>query len=143
VAVLRRARLCSSTNYVLADRERVLDVGTTPDGVVTVPPADDVVVHANHFVSPALVAQDALLPGLPDSACRADRMAALIGERHGRLTVGMMKTILADHAGHPASVCRHQERFATIASLIAEPEHGRLHVAVGNPCERDWVAYSL
>jgi hypothetical protein len=31
----------------------------------------------------------------------------------------------------------------TIASVIAEPEHGRLHVTRGNPCETEYVVYSL
>ena len=143
LGVLRRARLCSSTNYVLADRDAVLDVETTPDGIAVVEPGRDVVVHTNHFVSPSLAPDDALLAALPDSACRAARMNGLIDGQHGRLTLDALKAILSDHDGHPASICRHEERMVSIASLIAEPDHGRLHVAVGNPCANDYVAYAL
>src|SRR5215210_5517671 len=77
IDVLRKARLCSSTNYVLADRDTVLAVETTPDGIATVAAENDVVVHANHFADPVLAQHEALLPGLPDSACRARRLGAV------------------------------------------------------------------
>jgi hypothetical protein len=50
---------------------------------------------------------------------------------------------LADHKGWPTSICRHQSDVETIASLIAEPDQGRLHVAAGNPCKTEFVTYSL
>jgi hypothetical protein len=31
----------------------------------------------------------------------------------------------------------------TIASIIADPDQGRLHVARGNPCENPYVAYAV
>lgn len=141
--VLRHARLCSSTNYVLADRDGVVDVETTPAGIARVTAKDDVVVHANHFADPVLARDDALLPGLPDSACRANRLAALIAESPERPTAKTMMMMLADHDGYPASICRHQPGFATIASLVAEPDQGRLHVAARNPCQHAAVTYQL
>ena len=81
--VLRQARLCSSTNYVLADRDDVIAVETTPAGIATVAAENDVVVHANHFADPVLAQNDALLPGMPDSAWRASRLAALIAAQSG------------------------------------------------------------
>jgi hypothetical protein len=54
-----------------------------------------------------------------------------------------MMQMLADHDGYPASICRHEPSFATIASLVAEPDHGRLHVAAGNPCQHAAVTYQL
>jgi isopenicillin-N N-acyltransferase like protein len=143
IDVLREARLCSSTNYVLADRDTVLAVETTPDGIATVAAENDVVVHANHFADPVLAQHDALLPGMPDSACRARRLAALIAQSPERPTAATMMDMLADHGGYPASICRHEPSFASIASLLAEPDHGRLHVAAGNPCQHAAVTYQL
>jgi isopenicillin-N N-acyltransferase-like protein len=51
--------------------------------------------------------------------------------------------MLADHDGYPVSICRHESRLKSIASLVAEPDQGRLHVAVGNPCEHEFVTYQL
>jgi isopenicillin-N N-acyltransferase-like protein len=141
--VLRRARLCSSTSYVLADRDAVLAVETTPDGVAVVGPTDDVVVHANHFADRLLAQDDALLSGMPDSPCRASRLEALIGQSRGGLTARTMMGMLADHDGYPASICRHEPHMRSIASLVAEPDEGRLHVSVGNPCQHAAVAYQL
>jgi isopenicillin-N N-acyltransferase like protein len=141
--VLRQARLCSSTNYVLADRDGVIDVETTPAGIARVTAADDVIVHANHFVDPVLARDDALLPRLPDSACRASRLSALIAESPERPTAATMMKMLADHGGYPASICRHEPGFASIASLVAEPDQGRMHVALGNPCQHAAVTYQL
>jgi isopenicillin-N N-acyltransferase like protein len=136
IDVLREARLCSSTNYVLADE-------TTPDGIATVAAENDVVVHANHFADPVLAQHDALLPGMPDSACRASRLVALIAQSPERPTAATMMDMLADHGGYPASICRHEPSFASIASLLAEPDHGRLLVAAGNPCQHAAVTYQL
>jgi isopenicillin-N N-acyltransferase-like protein len=141
--ILGQARFCSSTNYVLADHDAVLAVETTPDGIATVAAANDVVVHANHFADPVLAQDDVLLPGMPDSACRANRLAALIARSPERPTAATMMEMLADHDAYPASICRHQPRFASIASLVAEPGHGRLHVAAGNPCQHAAVTYQL
>ena len=141
--VLRQAQLCSSTNYVLADRDEVIAVETTPTGIATVAAVNDVVVHANHFADPVLAQNDALLLGMPDSTCRANRLAALIAHSPERPTAATMMEMLADHDGYPVSICRHESRFASIASLVAEPDHGRLHVAVGNPCQHAAATYKL
>ena len=70
-------------------------------------------------------------------------METLLGEHRGRLTVEKLKDLLADHDNAPTSICRHQDPIVTIASMIAEPDQGRLHVATGNPCQRDFVTYAL
>ena len=64
-----------------------------------------------------------------------------------------VQQFLADHDGHPVSICRHSHAGPsgpmlgssgkTVAALIAEPEQRRLHVALGNPCENPFVTYSL
>ena len=71
-AVLGKARVCSSGNYVLTDRRGTLrDVELTPDRLAVLEAEDDIVVHANHFQSPTLVPEEALLPHIPDSAHRS------------------------------------------------------------------------
>ena len=72
-------------------------------------------------------------------------MRSLLHAEHGRITLETMKRCLRDHDGGPAAICRHEpdRPMETIASIIAEPEHGRLHVTRGNPCESDYVTYQL
>jgi isopenicillin-N N-acyltransferase-like protein len=104
---------------------------------------DGVIIHTNHFRSASLAPEDALLASLPDSAWRQRRMEALLADRHGRITIDDLKRALSDHDHWPTSICRHESEVRTIASIIAEPEQGRLHVAGGTPCSSDFVTYSL
>ncbi len=143
--VLRGAQVCSSGNYVLADAStgQLNDAELTPDGLAIVELADShAVVHTNHFLHPDLVPHEALLPNLPDSADRSARMQALVG-CNGALDVADLQTALSDHQGYPTSICRHQPGLATIASIVAEPLAGRLHIAAGTPCSIGYATYSL
>ena len=61
--------------------------------------------------------------------------------------------MLSDHEGRPTGICRHPHdgpddpvlpaSGRTVASLIAEPDRGTLHVARGNPCETKYATYGL
>lgn len=149
--VYARARVCSSANQVLVDRDRVADIELVPEGPEFLAPhtwAGDYVVHTNHFLSERLVADEQYRPRLPDTTPRYCRMEALIRERYGRLTLSDLKAFFADHAGFPRSICRHAETgtehaMKSIYSVIGEPDRGRLHVSVGNPCESEYFTYEL
>ncbi|MHB1006286.1 MAG: C45 family autoproteolytic acyltransferase/hydrolase [Chloroflexota bacterium] len=143
LGVFRRARLCSSGNYVLADRDGVWDMEVTPDGFAALPVEDDLVVHTNHFLDSELAKHEALLSALPDSADRLPRMRTLLRAERGQITLAAVQRMLSDHANGPASICRHQDEMITISSIVAEPDQGRLHVSVGNPCVNPYVTYSL
>ena len=65
-------------------------------------------------------------------------------EQWGRITVDVMKEILADHAGDPAGICRHgAENMHSISGYIAEPTAGVLHVRRGHGCLGSWTAYPI
>jgi isopenicillin-N N-acyltransferase-like protein len=86
--------------------------------------------------------------GLPDSIQRFDRINELIRAELGSVTVDRIKTYLSDHSNYPTSICRHPQTprrgpERTVASMIAEPAHGRMHVALGNPCESSFVTYAM
>jgi isopenicillin-N N-acyltransferase-like protein len=144
VTVARGVSVCSSANYVITDRSGALcDLELTPHRFAILSDEHGIVVHANHFCSPVLTPEEALLQNIPDSAPRQSRMEVLLSRLHGRIRLDHLKSALADHKGWPTSICRHQSNVETIASLIAEPDQGRLHVAAGNPCKTEFVAYSL
>ena len=144
LASLAEAQVCSSANYVITDRfGHICDVELTPNHMAVLDTDRSIIVHANHFRSPTLVPEEALLPDMPDSARRQRRMEDLLFQTRGRITVDDLKTALADHQGWQTSICRHESHVKTIASMIAEPDQGRLHVAAGNACESEFVAYSL
>ena len=70
-------------------------------------------------------------------------MNVLLQTRNGSLKVDDLKRFLSDHSGYPASICRHGVESGTVASLIAEPAEGRLHVALTHPCEHPCTSYSF
>src|SRR5262249_61133232 len=96
---------------------------------------------------PALAADEQYLPRLPDSLPRLGRAESLVRERLGQLTLADVQAIFADHAGHPTSICRHPTgasgSIASIYSVIGEPDRGRLHVSVGNPCASEYFTYEV
>ncbi|MGH2366690.1 MAG: C45 family autoproteolytic acyltransferase/hydrolase [Chloroflexota bacterium] len=146
LAVFDRARLASCGNYVIGDGTgRLVDVEATPDGYALLEPEEGIVAHTNHFRSDRFRPQERLLGSLPDSAARLGRMQTLLRREHGRITLETVKRALRDHDGEPAAICRHEpgRPMKSIASIIAEPDAGRLHVARGNPCESEYVAYAV
>ncbi len=57
--------------------------------------------------------------------------------------------ILADHEGHPRSICRHSNDdpvhgfWEKVFSVLMEPEKGLMWVSRGNPCSRHFEYYQL
>jgi isopenicillin-N N-acyltransferase-like protein len=144
LAAARKVPLCSSANYLLTDGSGALtDIEVTPNGVETLKSEGDILVHTNHFRSPKLAPEEALLQNYPDSAQRASRMEALLRARHGRITIDDVKSGLADHEGEPAAICHHRPDNQTIAAIIAEPNQGRLHVAAGHACCNGFITYEF
>jgi isopenicillin-N N-acyltransferase-like protein len=146
LGVFDRAPLASCGNYVLGDGQgRVVDVESTPGGYAVLEPERDVIAHTNHFRSDRFASGERLLGSLPDSVPRWARMRALLLAEHGRITLETVQRCLRDHEGGPGAICRHDPArpMQTIASIVAEPDEGRLHVARGNPCEHHYVAYSV
>jgi len=155
LGVLRQAPVCSSGNYVLCDGAgRIADVELTPDGfALQTDDGEGFIAHSNHFVCSPYACQATDAASVPDSFGRLSRMRQLFKGRVGKLTVGDLKTFLADHDGAPTSICRHahdgpdhpsvSHRGHTVASMIAEPAAGRLHISRGNPCVAQYTTYKL
>jgi isopenicillin-N N-acyltransferase like protein len=154
VTLLDRAPVCSSGNYVLCDRAGIADIELTPAGPALLDDRrEGFIAHSNHFLCPRYAGPVTDAASVPDSFPRLARLRRLLAEQAGRLTVAHLMTFLADHAGAPTSICRHPHagpdhasvsaRGRTVASLIAEPGEGRLHVARGNPCQAPYATYRL
>jgi len=146
LGLMARVPVCSTGNYVLADGQgNIGDAELAPAGLTRWDGEGGWVVHTNHILA-AAEPGDVALPDHAESVHRYERLRELVRARLGSLDVAAMQAILSDHAGYPTSLCRHAEAAGsakTIASLIAEPERGLLHVAVGNPCQHEYSTYSL
>ena len=147
--------VCSNGNYVVCDGAGlIMDVELTSTGAHFLEDAGTgFLAHANHFLCSGHACEANFDQSLPDSFPRQARMQQLLREGFGSHTVDSLKAILADHDGHPVSICRHPHAGAshamlpksghTVAAMIAEPNRGRLHLAAGNPCVVPFQEYCL
>jgi isopenicillin-N N-acyltransferase-like protein len=148
--LFRTIPLASNKNYVMCDGAgAILDVEATTAGPEIIrDEGAGFLAHSNHFVCARYTKREIPDAMMPDSLQRRDRMNALIQSEMGSITVDRIKAFLSDHSNHPTSICRHPatpgkgpER--TVASMISEPAHRRMHVALGNPCESRFVTYAM
>ncbi|CAN5320642.1 hypothetical protein BH20ACT8_BH20ACT8_02130 [soil metagenome] len=139
----------SSRNVLLLDGAGdALDLETTPSTVGRVHPSDGVLTHTNHFIADEVAhLQDADASSLADSRARLDRIRELIAADRGHLTLEHMKRFFGDRHGVPRCLSRHvadgDPTDVTVASVIARPAAGTLHVAVGPPDEHRYVDHRL
>jgi isopenicillin-N N-acyltransferase like protein len=139
-------RRASSRNLLLADRTgAMIDIEATAQehGLAW---GDGCLVHANHHVLPGMAGHEtATAEELHNSGRRQDRIAALMEEHRGRIDATVLKTVLRDHANRPHSICAHPgERVSySFASIVSDLEAGAMEVAVGPPCEHDYVRYEV
>jgi len=110
---------------------------------------DDVLVHANHYVSHRYHMNDIFLPFVPDSPGRHKNLTRLIKQDHGKITPQMLMKYLSDHNNHPKGLCAHVDPkselppSATVASIIMVPKEEVIYVAAGNPCKNKFIRYEL
>jgi len=144
LVALQRAPRSSSANYVVAHEDGIaIDVEAAPGDfsrLYLLFPEEGVLLHTNHFLSPAFDLKEVSLWAMPDSPFRLERArAAVAGERP--VTAEMFQRVLADHVNFPLGVCCHPDtrqhlydQGATVASLIMDLDARRLWLADGNPC---------
>src|SRR5262249_45676848 len=147
--------VCSSGNYVLCDGSgRIADVELTSEGfALQEDESAGFLAHANHFLCAPYACAAAEAASVADSFLRQRRIRELLTALPDAVTAEHLKSVLADHEGHPTSICRHPHdgadhpsvsaRGRTTASLIAEPAKGLLHVSRGNPCQNGYATYRL
>ena len=115
-----------STNFMISHREgEAINLEATPDQVFWLAPEDDVLAHANHFVSiPArTLVRDLSLMTSADSLYRDKRLRRYMVRDRGRVTLSTIQAALQDRFGAPRSVCRAPQAgksTSTVATLIMD-----------------------
>ena len=152
---LRQVPLWANGNYVIHDGSgAILDVEATTAGPQRVTDAGrGFIAHSNHFICTKYATPANHRDSAADSFPRLQRLNQLITGRFGRLSVSDFKTFLRDRAGDPNGICRFAQTNdpkadwttagITVASIIAEPAQGQLHIAVGNRAETPFVVYRM
>ena len=150
VRCITTAEAAIAVNHLMAHKDgQIIDVESCPGHNGIILPDDDILVHGNHFNTPSMK-QYCVTEKSPfaDSFVREYRLKRLMEERKGSITPEVMMELLQDHQGYPKSICRHMgklpdEGFHTVSSMVAVPEEGKMWATDGNPCENEYVLYSL
>jgi isopenicillin-N N-acyltransferase-like protein len=153
IGIIASAGRRSAKNYLLAsDQGDIVDLEVTLDDIDIHYAEEGILAHANHFKTTRFRSTDLAPEYWPDSYIRCQRLFQLMKNHRGRLSVDVMKQLLQDHNNHPNSICRHPDprnplpmgrMIKTLVSLINCPKERKAHIALGNPCENEFIEYYL
>lgn len=123
---------------------------TTNEAFPIYPGADNLIVHANHWVSEVALGKliDGGIANSPDSHYRDWRVRKLLN-RQAKLGREDLKNAFFDDFGKPFSVCRpprigsNDNLSATVAMVIMEPAVGEMDVTPLPARNRTFTRYSL
>ncbi len=160
--VLRNSKNSSSGIITIVDSDgKAVSVEVNPKESAVVTPFNGILVNANLFYAKStrkyMVPFDAVYgEKAPESlrgkniqytnVARTRRLFYLIN-RHEKINVEILKTILADHGQENSpsgnTICRHHESFGTHLSIIMLPKRRILHYLFGHPCEGKWMTTKI
>lgn len=113
-------------------------------------PEKDMMVHSNHYLTERFKKGDWGYMLCPDTYLRVNRIKRLMERHYGNITPEVMMGILSDHNNHPKSICMHKNmnqppetQIETLASCIMVPEDRKMFIALGNPCQYEYIEYKL
>ncbi|HXQ93204.1 MAG TPA: C45 family peptidase [Nitrososphaerales archaeon] len=151
VEAIERADRAFALNFVMGTPDGVANVEANPLKVETTR-SDDSLYHANHYIFCPVEGfteskSDAYMK---NSTSRCDRMGDLIEENKGKLSLSLLEDFLRDHENRPDMICAHPNEKRTKAhwsrtldGMIYIPEKREAWVAHGNPCESEFVKYTI
>lgn len=147
IALIQAAPIASSSAFTLIDETQMVSVEMSPVGVRVIEAVEGSVQRTNHFQDPSLCSGQKNELYEPGSSARL----ALIRERIGTKTLGSetdLIAVLATKPGEPELTCRpdmslgYGERWATLATIVTDPERHSIRVFDGKPPEApsgEWV----
>ena len=134
----------SSYNNVVADASgEVYSMEGSATDCEAIYIKDDVMAHANHYISPAMRRFELDRSANANSIIRHNRAEYLLRENYGKLTPDLFRKLLADHAGYPTSICKHGLTSVTVFSIIIQVETLKAWIGRGFACETEYFEYQL
>ncbi|MDP9900709.1 C45 family autoproteolytic acyltransferase/hydolase [Variovorax ginsengisoli] len=149
--VVSTPKSCAN-NIMLSTAEGfAIDFECAPDEAFPVLPWNDLIVHANHWISPAARAKlkDMGVYNMPESYYRDWRVERLLEQGGDQLDLDDMKRAFFDDFGTPFSVCRPPrpnavgDLSATVAMIAMEPASGFMDVLPMPAMQRSFTRYAL
>lgn len=148
MAAVLSADRASSNNYMILHKDgEAVCLEAAPSEYNVLWANQGVLSHSNHFIIPNSKIKDHLPAIYPNTLTRHHRARKLINQERGNITVDTFKGILTDHFDYPYSICWHsnskvksENQIQTNASMIFEVEQRKMHVAMGPPCQNQYIA---
>jgi len=144
------SRCAAAACVMIASENCALAIELVPGDVDVFYPVDGYVVHANHILSNRFT-------GIVDygkvqsssSYLRYGRCSALLHKQNG-ITLEDVKAILADHIGHPNSICMHEDpwglrhqQYSTNYGVVFDCTDRVVHLCPGNPCMGEYLVLPM
>ncbi|HVW57968.1 MAG TPA: C45 family peptidase [Rhizobiaceae bacterium] len=150
-AVATTPKACSNNMMISTVEGFGIDFECAPDEAFSLYPDRELIVHANHWVSPVALAKlkDTGIANTPDSVYRDWRVRRLLDEAGEKIGTADIKQALFDGFATPYSVCRpprpssNSNLSATVAMVVIEPGEGTMEVAPLPALQREFTQYSL
>ncbi|WP_304307428.1 C45 family peptidase [Pseudacidovorax intermedius] len=151
-AVVNTPKSCANNLMMSTAEGFAIDFECAPDEVFSVLPEDDLLVHANHWVSTAARSKlrDTGVANMPDSYYRDWRVKRLLREAGPTLDLADLKQAFFDDFATPFAVCRPPRPSslagnlsATVAMIAMEPAGGFMDVLPLPALQRGFTRYSL
>lgn len=152
IGVIVSTEKLSSNNLMLSHKDGVaIDFECAPAETFAIYPEDGILVHANHWTSPAGLSKykDVGILNTPDSFYRDFRVRELLKRKARPLTVSDVTEALGDDFGAPWSVCRpprptpRGDLTATVAMFVMDTTAGSMHITPLPALNRTSTTYSL
>jgi len=152
ISVVLNSRRSSSINLMVSDASGMaFNFETTPDRIFPIHAENDILVHANHFESPAAINryEDVGLQVTPDSLYRGVLVRKRLEQSSGNLRLQDFADAFSDKRGHPYGVCKYPSAgpggslSCTVATVIMDTQAGVLYVAKSPYNSCDFWRYDL
>ena len=139
--LLRGAPISTSGAFTLLDTETAVCAELSPRGVCVLPPCDGYLPHTNHFLDARNTPFEK--PGLydPDSQERLQLIMSKLGSYPTPRQPDDLVHYLRSDPGEPQLCCVPApdavfgQRWATLATVLLEPEHRRAGILAGTPLQ--------
>ncbi len=136
-----------AANYLIASKiGEGLDIEKSPVDFEAFYPEDGIFTHANNYICDRMKPTDTLRFMAHDSFLRFNMAKKALKAVSGKITTDTCKEILRSHKDYPDSICRHNDeadpagtRMCTVFSIVMDMTEGKMEVALGAPCENEYV----
>jgi isopenicillin-N N-acyltransferase-like protein len=130
-------------------RSNLATFEVSPPGTRKIEPADGLLLHTNHFLSPQEGTLDTYRRDWPDTVTRLSDLQVGLAP-HELIEPDAIKGALSTHRAGSIAVCCHDadnphylDRQATLASVYMSLDTPTIEVSQGNPCQAPYTSTNV